>query len=373
VHFIGHGVFEDGEGKLVFENKHGGDVKLGESAVRQLFCKRGLSLVFLNSCQSASGSLSEFNKGLAQSLVSHGVPALVANQYSVLDSSAASFSGSFYRDLARGLSIGQAACEARIAVNCSLQGDIIDWAVPVVYARDPSMVLCSPPSRAAAGPRRAKTRAAKKLAPARIVHKMRVGVWDMDGAFPSLAETLRRMSAAQKLFDFEVVSLSTPLDIWDYEVARAADGEPYLRADKLSSRVDGSAATLGVGVLFCVTRHWMSDEETLNLFGWWPDSQKSKIVIFSCAGFDELPPEGRTTDRVIANVTAGALAAYLAGLDTHENGALDCPFDYNADRDFDRIAGPQKFDKSCRDKLIKKLGDEKVAAVEKLLKLFRGR
>ena len=94
---------------------------------------------------------------------------------------------------------------------------------------------------------------------------------------------------------------------------------------------------------------------------------------FSCAGFDELPPEGRTTDRVIANVTAGALAAYLAGLNTHEDGALDCPFDYNAERAFKRAVGPQKFDKFCRDKVVAGLGEETVAAAERLLKLFQGR
>ena len=39
------------------------------------------------------------------------------------------------------MTIGQAAREARIAVNYSLQGEMIDWAVPVVYARDPNMTL----------------------------------------------------------------------------------------------------------------------------------------------------------------------------------------------------------------------------------------
>ena len=79
---------------------------------------------------------------MAQSLVSHGLPAVVANQYSVLDTSATSFAQHFYWSLAQGMSIGQAACEARIAVNCSMQGELIDWAVPVVYARDPNMTLC---------------------------------------------------------------------------------------------------------------------------------------------------------------------------------------------------------------------------------------
>ena len=69
---------------------------LGERALREIFCKRGLSLVFLNACESGRGGRADFNKGVAQSLVAHGLPALVANQYSVLDSSATSFAQHFY-------------------------------------------------------------------------------------------------------------------------------------------------------------------------------------------------------------------------------------------------------------------------------------
>ena len=148
VHFIGHGVYDEErrEGCLVFENERGGELTLGERAVREIFCKRGLSLVFLNACESGRGGRADFNKGVAQSLVAHGLPALVANQYSVLDSSATSFAQHFYWSLAQGLSIGQSAREARIAVNYSLHGELIDWAVPVLYARDPGMTLCATPA-----------------------------------------------------------------------------------------------------------------------------------------------------------------------------------------------------------------------------------
>ena len=78
--------------------------------------------MFLNACESGRGGRADFNKGVAQSLVAHGLPALVANQYSVLDSSATSFAQHFYWSLAQGMSIGQAAREARIAVNYSLHG-----------------------------------------------------------------------------------------------------------------------------------------------------------------------------------------------------------------------------------------------------------
>ena len=103
VHFIGHGVYDEekGHGCLIFESERGGEYPLGEREVRGIFCKRGLSMVFLNSCESGRGGRADFNKGVAQSLVAHGLPALVANQYSVLDSSATSFAQSFYRSLAR--------------------------------------------------------------------------------------------------------------------------------------------------------------------------------------------------------------------------------------------------------------------------------
>src|SRR5262249_43723235 len=140
VHFIGHGAFDEEQkkGYLVFEDGRGGRSLLDERSAREVFCQRGLDLVFLNACQTSEANPSHFNKGMDQWLVAHGVPALVANQYSVLDVSATSFAQFFYWGLARGMTLGGAARESRISVNYSLEGDLIDWAVPVLYARDPN-------------------------------------------------------------------------------------------------------------------------------------------------------------------------------------------------------------------------------------------
>ena len=139
VHFIGHGVYneERREGCLVFENDRGGELMLGERALREIFCKRGLSMVFLNACESGRGGRADFNKGVAQSPWRTVCRPSSPTRYSVLDSSATSFARHFYASLAQGLSIGESAREARIAVNYSLHGELIDWAVPVLYARDP--------------------------------------------------------------------------------------------------------------------------------------------------------------------------------------------------------------------------------------------
>ena len=122
---------------------------------------------------------------MAQSLVAHGLPALVANQYSVLDSSATSFAQHFYWSLAQGMTLGQSAREARIAVNYSMHGELIDWAVPVALRARRQSRSVQPARRrveqGAGDDRRART--SRRAITERAV---RVAVWDIDDVFPSL-------------------------------------------------------------------------------------------------------------------------------------------------------------------------------------------
>ena len=368
VHFIGHGVFDDKtqEGSLVFEDTRGGEYLLGERSVREIFCQRGVTLVFLNACQTGSGGRADFNKGVAQSLVAHGLPALVANQYSVLDSSATSFAQHFYWALAQGMTIGQAAREARIAVNYSLQGEMIDWAVPVVYARDPNMTLSiRPQGLTELAPARLRARSRRAIAPRAV----EVAVWDIDNVFPSIKDTLERMTGAQERFGFELADLSAPIDAWDLE-NKADDGTPYLWAEKLANRLGRMPLELHVNVLACITRHWLRDDETLNLYGWWPEKGEAPVLIFSVAGFDNLPPAGPETDRAIANVLVTGLTGFRAGIDAHERGAKDCPMFANDVRDLKHIVGRQVFDRGCRAKVSKAIPDD-LPALDALLKIFR--
>jgi hypothetical protein len=367
VHFIGHGTFDEEkqEGCLVFEDDRGGAFSLGERSVREIFCKRGVSLMFLNACQSGSGGRADFNKGIAQALVSHGLPALVANQYSVLDSSATSFAQHFYWSVAQGMSLGAAAREARIAVNYSMQGEAIDWAVPVLYARDPNGALCTRSTTAAPVPMSSVRATSRRATAGRPI---RVGVWDIDDVFPSLDRTLAQMNAAQKYFGFELVDISIPLDVWDLET-RAEDGTPYLRAERLAERLESKTVELRVNLLSCVTRHWMRDEDTFNLFAWWPRERKPPVMIFSAAGFENLRAEGPDTDRAIANTMVGALAGFYSRLDAHRRPPHDCPLQYNQAREEKYLVGPQKFDRTCRSQLAKLLPKE-LPALEALLKLF---
>lgn len=310
VHFIGHGVFneERGEGCLIFVNENGNEYPLGERSVREIFRGRGLSLVFLNSCESGRGSRSDFNKGVAQSLVAHGLPALVANQYSVLDSSATSFAQQFYSSLAQGLSLGQSAREARIAVNYLLHGEPIDWAVPVLYARDANATICTPRKKAATVRSTGMTAATRRATQG---HVSKIAVWDMDSVFPKLDQTLNSMNQAQGEFGFELADLSVPLGVWDLE---SVEGTPYLWAERLSHRLERMPMELGVDVLVCLTRHWLTDNDTLNLDNWWPDGRNPPICIFSIAGLEELPAQGPETDLAVASNLVTTLAGFYGNI-----------------------------------------------------------
>jgi hypothetical protein len=294
-------------------------------------------------------------------LVAHGLPALVANQYSVLDSSATSFAQHFYWSLAQGRTLGQSAREARIAVNYSLHGELIDWAVPVLYARDADTVLCAPIADPIAVPSTSVRSADRRAVETR---SRRVAVWDLDNVFPKLDTTIARMNAVQPTFGFELVDLSAPLDAWDLH----GPGNAHLMAERLARRIQSKTVELGVDLLTCVTRHPMEDR-TGRRFGWWPADRKPPVAVFSCASFPALEPEGVHTDRAIANTMVSALAGFFGELDPHERGRKDCPLTSNRAPRADQLVSRMKFDAKCRKQLAKTMGKE-LKDLEALMKAF---
>jgi hypothetical protein len=129
------------------------------------------------------------------------------------------------------------------------------------------------------------------------------------------------------------------------------------------------AAELGADALVCVTRHWLRDNDWLNLFAWWPDGGTPPVMIFSVAGFDQLPPVGPDTDRALANALVSGLAGYFGDVGTHDRGARDCPLAFNQDRAHEYVAGPLRFDDRCRRRLASRIGT-KLPALEAMLAAF---
>jgi hypothetical protein len=149
LHFVGHGAWDakEGTGALLLVDGRGRGAWVESARLLRILCGRGLRLVVLNACETGRGSRTDFQHGVAPALLAGGIPAVVANQYKVLDASATAFARHLYWALARGHALGEAAREARVAVSVARSSEPMDWAVPVLYARDTSLVLCRPAGR----------------------------------------------------------------------------------------------------------------------------------------------------------------------------------------------------------------------------------
>ncbi len=168
---------------------------------------------------------------------------------------------------------------------------------------------------------------------------------------------MESLNAAQQRFDFELVDLSFPLDVWDLS-ERAEDGTPYLWAEKVAWRLEGRVVTLGVELLLCLTRHWLRDDDWLNLTAWWSGPDGSRVVVRSLAGYDALPAEGPATDRAIAHVVAGTLAGHSAGIGPHARGPKSCPLHLDEERSVARLVATQRFDRACAARIARALPGE---------------
>lgn len=335
LHFVGHGRFDEraGHGSLLFEDASGHVRAVGERALRELLCGRGLRLVFLNACETGRGGRADFNRGVAPALVAAGLPAVVANQYRVLDPSATAFAAQLYASLARGTPLAAAAREARVALRYAVAGESIDWAVPVVYAHAPRMRLCRPSGAAPRTRRSARRRA------------LRVAVADLGVAFPGLGPELGRLEGAQKVIGFALAPAPAPLGTW----SRSAGGTAPVEAPLLARRLSGRAASLGADLLVAVTRQPLREgRRTLSAF--WPDVPDAAIALVSLDSLEALAP-----------ALAGAIAGAHCGLPLHA-GAPRCPLHAAAG------SPPWRFDARCRQRLARaapRLGE----ALEALLSL----
>src|SRR5215218_1411116 len=141
-HFVGHGDFNLSaqEGLIAFTEKGTGRRHLLRSRdlARLLDGHPSLRVVFLNSYEGARGSEGDPFSGTAATLVSRGIPAVVAMQYQITDKAALEFCSAFYESLADGLPVDTAVTKARVAVSMD---SMLEWGAPVLYmhSRDGSL------------------------------------------------------------------------------------------------------------------------------------------------------------------------------------------------------------------------------------------
>ena len=138
-HFAGHGAFEEGPGSEPGELVGNGMLAFDDEMVEaeQLGVNlrgNGIRLAVLAGCETGR-RVGKYTAGsVAVGLVRSEIPAVVANQYAILDTSAVAFSRGFYTALDGGLPLEQAMHAGRLAVfNGNKESR--DWGVPVLYMR----------------------------------------------------------------------------------------------------------------------------------------------------------------------------------------------------------------------------------------------
>ncbi|MEQ1842317.1 MAG: CHAT domain-containing protein, partial [Verrucomicrobiales bacterium] len=326
IHFVGHGAFDIDTkvGTLLFEDERGRPKSVTATDFLNILRGRGIRIVFLNACETGRGEKADYNRGVAMELVRDGIPAVIANQYSVIDRSASLFSLHFYACLASGINIADATREARIALHYD-GVEPMDWSVPVLFTTTPDARLCrqlAHPamvggedsgafqilSRPAAGTRRLAGSTRKV-----------VSVWDAENALiyrENLEATLGELNDAQEAFTFNLERFSAPRSLWkvDRKPGRN-DGIAYLSCDSVVERMERIRKSIGSDYLFCVTNLPMRDKETNALYYYVDpkETNAAKVAILSTWALNP-PLEGRLLKKAIANHMAIFLLEDLSGV-----------------------------------------------------------
>jgi len=376
VHFIGHGEYRKQEdaGYLIFEDGNGGMHPVSAESLREILCHRGVRMVFLNACETGIAGRSrfpfDFNRGVAPKLVGGGIGVVVANQYKVLDVSATEFAKHFYRAIAQGATVGDAAREARVSVNYSIAGECIDWAVPVVYARDPALRIFEPVSVPQTS---ARTRA--RMRPTLAPGVDRIGLWDVNNVLPSLESIAQKLNN-QDRYHFDVADLSAPVGTWRLVPGKQQGKGPappqgIIQGDEVAKKLSSQASSLGYDRLFCITSFALGgnvQREYLEGLALWNDDPEKRIAIISGARILRLFNEEYPLGRFLADMIVSALCDDLE----HEIGSKNCP-NYDVKNAWllpdaawrQYVAGKQKLCGKCRHKL----GD-KTKALSAILSAF---
>lgn len=134
-HFIGHGFIKNNKEFIALVDTDSKKCKLldGEEFANFFLGTHNIGLAVLNSCLGAPVSSQQVFAGIAPNLVRRGIPAVVAMQYPILDTTATLFAGEFYRVLALGLPIDAAIQKTRNTISMKVGLGKRDFATPVLY------------------------------------------------------------------------------------------------------------------------------------------------------------------------------------------------------------------------------------------------
>jgi hypothetical protein len=141
LHYDGHAYFdvEQQAGALCLEDGQGQTHHVSGELLATYLDGTSVRLVVLAACESGMDSPTKRFSGIAQQIMkSSNLPAVVAMQFAVVDTSAIAFNKGFYSGLVGRMPVEAAVTEGRKAILEAVGGDPFaapDWATPVLFMR----------------------------------------------------------------------------------------------------------------------------------------------------------------------------------------------------------------------------------------------
>ena len=131
VHFVGHGMYKGDKGFVYLLDADQNPVQIPGDDLADLLKAAHVKFTFLCSCRTAQTSGENEFRGVAQSIIGAGLPAVVAMQFDFSQKDAKPFVEGFYKWLLRSSSIDEAVHYARQAVA----SEQVAWCVPALYSQ----------------------------------------------------------------------------------------------------------------------------------------------------------------------------------------------------------------------------------------------
>lgn len=143
LHYDGHAEFDEstGEGYLVLHDADGGSDWLAGRTLADYLDGSSIRLVVLAACETGVSSTEQRFAGIAHQLMrASRLPAVVAMQFAISDSTAIAFNREFYKALADDYPVEAAMIKGRQAILAQIGGGSqafasLDWATPVLFMR----------------------------------------------------------------------------------------------------------------------------------------------------------------------------------------------------------------------------------------------
>ena len=376
VHFFGHARYDEAakEGYLRFERPEAEPFLFYANDFAQLLASEGknIRLVFLNACETGvAQSADPARSSVAAAVLDRGIPAVIATQYSIPDTSAHHLSAMLYNALVKGKPLVEAMRDGRQSMSYAAGRRFFDWGIPVLYSSDPGLVIF-PGATDTIVYRGLDAEAAKGAsanAAQRSRARVRVALVDFDAKAGFLPDVIQQANQVQSYYHFQIAYLPLPGGVirTDFENGKAA---PQLFVPRLEGYLKDAPQDLQVDKVCCLTRSLIAlDEEDYNFF---TNTLPGNENIFFVTSF------GIRDYARQANVTFAKAMLYLClaqlvqtderwGIDCHDE-TVGCLFDYCENWD-DLVVSLKhmRLDHAeCRDKIK---DEHQLSAIDALLAL----